>query len=67
VIDRARGLRRLASVGPDDRLLRLPLFAGPVVVAVIGLVGRSRPAEVIGAAYVLTVVGVVIYQSARAR
>jgi hypothetical protein len=48
-------LERLVSAGPEGRLLRALLFAGPFVVLAFSVGGRSTPLVALVAAYVLAV------------
>jgi Flp pilus assembly protein TadB len=66
-----RRLRRLydrfRDVGSRDRVLDLFILAGPVVVAVVAVVGRTAFTEVLALAYVAGIVGYVLYRGVERR
>ncbi|MFB6075249.1 MAG: hypothetical protein ABEJ89_09570 [Haloarculaceae archaeon] len=52
----------LAEVGTDDPVFDVLLVAGPLVIALIAVLGRSLPTDALAAAYLLSFVGYVAYK-----
>ena len=50
------------AFGADDRAFDLLLLCGPLVVLLIGLLGRSSWTELVAVAYVAAFVGTVVHR-----
>lgn len=58
-------LAQVIEAGADDPLLDSLLLVGPLLIAVIILVGRSQWSELAASAYLGVLVGSVIYRGVR--
>jgi hypothetical protein len=56
----------VVDAGADDRVFDSMLLVGPVVIAVIALLGRSVVTELLAVAYIVTFVSYVLYRATAA-
>jgi hypothetical protein len=56
----------VVDAGADDRVFDSMLLVGPVVIAIIALLGRSVVTELLAVAYILTFVSYVVYRATAA-
>lgn len=60
-VDELPVVQAVVNAGPDDSVFDALLLAGPLVLLVVALAGRSVVTEALAAGYLLAFVGYVLY------
>lgn len=60
-------LSHVFESGPRDRIFDSLLLAGPLVVVLLAVLGRSPLTHAVAASYIVTLVGYVLYRAVRNR
>lgn len=64
-LDDAPVLGAVIAAGPDDRVFDALVVAGPLVIGLVAVLGRSPPTVGLAAAYLATFCGYVLYNGTR--